>query len=194
MYIPITENQIQQLKPGDPLIIHGTFKKIYDDGDITFELTATNSRGGVEKDVIYCHPTCVSLPSEPPTLVGSPSKHSPCRKFRKGDKVRVVEWNGRDIARVGQIGYVVSDEYNSRVELTIDGWTKDVFYPACHLELVTPAEELEPYSIETCQYGYTVNKGELILATYNDENHPHAKEAAEAECARLNAEWRKEQK
>lgn len=56
-----------------------------------------------------------------------------------------------------------------------------------------PVEELEPYSVETCQYGYTVNKGELILAIYNDETHPNPKEAAEAECARLNAEYRKEE-
>ena len=31
------------------------------------------------------------------------------------------------------------------------------------------------------------------VATYSKGNHPKAKAAAEAECARLNAEWRKEQ-
>ncbi len=117
-------------------------------------------------------------------------KYDPCRKFRKGDMVRVVEWNGRDIARVGEIGHVVSDEHNCRVEIAIDGWKKEVYYPACHLKLIIPVEEGEPYFIEETSNGYRLMKrnGEL-LANYW-ENHPYAKEAAEAECARLNAEYR----
>lgn len=67
------------------------------------------------------------------------------------------------------------------IALPVQGW------------IPLPVEEMEPYSVETCQYGYTVNKGEDILATYNDEKHPHAKAAAQAECDRLNAEYRKEQ-
>lgn len=137
-------------------------------------------------------------------------KHDPCRKFRKGDKVRVVRWNGRDIARVGQIGYVVADEYNSRVELAIDGWTKDVFYPACHLELVTPVEELEPYYVSTnidcstCTIFKRVGEKKFVHSAYYFVNGRgcsnailginEANAAAEAECARLNAEYRKEQK
>lgn len=70
-------------------------------------------------------------------------KYDPCRKFREGDMVDVME-------------------------------------------------EMEPYSIDTCPYGYTVNKGEQMLATYNDETHPHAFRAACAERDRLNAEYRKE--
>ena len=123
-------------------------------------------------------------------------KYDPCRLFKKGDKVRVVEWNGRDIARVGQIGYVVSDEHNSRVELSIDGWTKDVFYPACHLELVTPVEELEPYRVETGGYNrFRIKKGNLEYSYFPFGEHcvlsmDEAKAAAEAECARLNDEYR----
>lgn len=145
------------------------------------------------------------LPSEPPTLVGSQSKYDPCRKFRKGDIVEPTEINGRFpqellgcyryevIVREGDMSnphYVtlkpllaVNSKHLSEIHVNV------VF-----LKLVTPIEEKYPYSIETCQYGYTVNKGELILATYNDENHPHAKEAAETERDRLNAEYRKEQK
>lgn len=128
-------------------------------------------------------------------------KYDPSRKFRKGDKVRVVEWNGRDIARVGQIGYVVSDEYNSRVELSIDGWTKDVYYPACHLELVTPVEELEPYimlgnapsnSIEV--RNKRTNKVEATF--YFGKDHAYtfeqASTRAEAERDRLNKAYHEE--
>lgn len=118
-------------------------------------------------------------------------KYDPYRRFKKGDIVRVVEWNGRVRARTGMVGRVVENERNSMVELAIDGWTKDVFYPACHLELVTPVEALELYSVQTCQYGYCVSKGARVLATYNDDNHPYAFEAAKAERDRLIAEYRK---
>ena len=185
-----------QLKRGDALLIHGTFRRIFSDGNIGIDVKETNIHTDQPQDnLIYVSPTCVSIPSEPPTLVGSQPKYDPCRLFRKGDKVRVVEWNGRDIARVGQIGYVVSDEYNSRVELSIDGWTKDVFYPACHLELVTPVEELEPFRVEeNCGVWRVLNKkSNLIASAYNESGHPHAKESAEAERDRLNTEHRKEQ-
>lgn len=124
-------------------------------------------------------------------------KYDPCRKFRKGDKVRVVEWNGREIARIGMIGEVVANEYNSKVELSIDGWTKDVYYPSCHLELVTPVEELEPYYVEEEGHSWCVRKPEpsdlySTLAWFSKKRHPQAKQAAEAECKRLNAEYRKE--
>jgi hypothetical protein len=129
-------------------------------------------------------------------------KYDPSRKFRKGDKVRVVEWNGRDIARVGQIGYVVSDEYNSRVELGIDGWKNSVYYPACHLELVTPVEEQGPYSVRhnEAHAAWSIY-GPFGLSAVNyfyGERYPYtnetAKVAAEAERDRLNAEYSKEQK
>ena len=114
-------------------------------------------------------------------------KYDPCRKFRKGDKVRVVEWNGRGIARIGMDGTVVEDEFNSKVNLAIDGWTKDVFYPACHLELVTPVEELEPFSVGGSIDGCILYK--------NGEHYAEFVSSIDAEraCKLLNAEYRKEQ-
>lgn len=121
-------------------------------------------------------------------------KYDPYRRFKKGDIVRVVEWNGRDIARVGMEGRVVGNERDSRVELAIDGWKKDVFYPACHLELVTPVEELKPYMVVLNTLGYHVEGCDgKVLATYYTIIHPNAYEAAKAECKRLIDEWRKEQ-
>lgn len=122
-------------------------------------------------------------------------KYDPCRLFKKGDKVRVVAWNGRESMRDGEVGFVVKkEEASGMVELSIDGWKNGVFYHACNLELVTPVEELEPYSIEKNIHGWIVYKDNPgnIVANFNN-THPHAKEAAEAECARLNAEHRKEQ-
>jgi hypothetical protein len=124
-------------------------------------------------------------------------KHDPCRLLREGDKVQVIARNGRCWGKTGEYlrgayCFVLEDEERNDMVKVRHNSSEYTIDPA-YLELVTPAEEMEPYSVETCQYGYTVNKGELILATYNDENHPHAKEAAEAERDRLNAEWRKEQ-
>lgn len=134
------------------------------------------------------------LPSEQP-------KHDPTRLFKKGDEVRVVAWNGRDIARIGQIGRVVSNEHNSRVELAIDGWTSSVYYPACHLELVTPVEELYMVHSIVGDNGKTaffaVRKGDVTVAAFFCDTprafiEEQARAAAEAERDRLNAEYRKE--
>ncbi|MBQ7022992.1 MAG: hypothetical protein IJN29_05385 [Akkermansia sp.] len=137
-------------------------------------------------------PTTTKIPEPAP-------KYDPCRKFREGDIVEPCQVKGR------WGGTYWKDHSGIRLTVTQDEneegvmWVKapDSLSPrvvdAVYFQLVTPVEELEPYSVETCQYGYTVNKGEDILATYNDEKHPHAKAAAEAERDRLNAEYRKEQ-
>lgn len=175
----LTEEQIKKLEPGDILVIHTTFDHIDDEGDLWFACPQMFDEHSIE----YIHPKCVSLPGE---TVEKP-KHDPCRLFKKGDEVRVVAWNGRDIARIGQIGRVVSDEHNSRVELAIDGWTSSVYYPACHLELVTSVEELEPYSIDPANTNVLFKRGKKF-ATFEDDDE------AQELCDRLNAEWRKEQK
>ena len=62
------------------------------------------------------------------------------------------------------------------------------------LKLVTPVEELEPYYVKEISNGYRLMKNDGNLLANYWENHPQAKAAAEAECARLNAEYRKERK
>ena len=182
------KEQINELKPGDEILIRGRFEKIKENGDysISYLLTTVHDKLYMYRAAV--HPSAV--------IIKSPSKHDPARLFKKGDAVRVVAWNGRDIARIGQIGRVVSDEHNSRVELAIEGWTKDVFYPACHLELVIPVEEMERYAVAPGDIAWFVvdrkhESGELNVAMYMN-THPNAQAAAEAECARLNAEHRKE--
>lgn len=195
----LTQEQIKNLKPGDKLVHEIRFIK--GGGDyIECSFSPLFSR---DKTTFLIDRSLLSLPSE---IVNSQSsivnKHDPCRKFKKGDEVRVVAWNGRDIARIGQIGRVVSDEHNSRVELAIDGWTSSVYYPACHLELVTPVEELEPYTVDECGFAPTfyVSKNGKVYMTipYKDgsslfQTREEALAAAEAERDRLNAEYRKEQ-
>ena len=129
----LTQEQINNLKPGDPVFVRGKFKYVDDDGDFWIE---TNN-------CYRCYdPLSVFLPSEHGTSV-PPPKHDPCRPFKAGDVARVVERFGRTDAT--HTHWDVADKYMKTV------------------------------------------------VTYNKAFHPNAKAAAEAECARLNAEWRKEQ-
>lgn len=180
--------ELKQLKPGDEIFIRARYKKTYADGDISFLHSNSNVYDEVIEMESFTHPSNVILPSD----LQPASKYDPCRLFKKGDSVRVVEWNGRQSLRVGRVGFVVKNEdASSMVELSIDGWKNGIFYHACHLELVTPVEELEPYKIQDTRYEYMIHRHLAIIATFLKEEHPRAKEAAEAECARLNEEYRK---
>lgn len=132
-------------------------------------------------------------------------KYDPNRLFCKGDKVRLVQCNGRNpFDSFNGIEYppdetiytADGDEYdNGKVELySMDSC--DVFeIHHSNLELVTPVEELEPYfvapsSITDAWRIVDTRIGATVATIF--KAHPHAKAAAEAERDRLNAEWRKE--
>lgn len=131
-------------------------------------------------------------------------KYDPCRLFRKGDKVRVVTYKGRNKTGVqtGEIGSIDKDEKDADVAVEVifygdDLWEADPAY----LELVTPVEELEPYSLDECGFAnavYLRKNGKTYLtipygaAACFLQSRAEALAAAEAECARLNAEYRKE--
>jgi hypothetical protein len=126
-------------------------------------------------------------------------KYDPCRKFRERDVVTPRLVNGRSYNNLheeymGKLLTVVRDEEkHSNIYVQCDGdeFTIDPAY----LELVTPVEELKQYFVAYDDRFYHVHKkGEdAALAVYYEAKHPHAKEAAQAECDRLNAEYRKEQ-
>lgn len=129
-------------------------------------------------------------------------KNDQNRKFRKGDKVRVVEWNGRNYYDIdhgtkletGCLAEIWEDEEDEQLEgyvsVIYQGYIRSV--PPCYLELVTPVEEIAPYFVEKGQISFRLKKGDKLLANYWP-SHPNAQAAAEAECDRLNAEYRKEQ-
>lgn len=80
-------------------------------------------------------------------------------------------------------------------EKTPPGIETEAFF----LELLPTVEELDPYFTKENreEVWWEVLKrdeadGALFVAIFNTEEHPNAKAAAEAECARLNAEYRKE--
>lgn len=129
----------------------------------------------------------------------SAPENAPCRLFKKGDIVRVVKYKGRPFSKfwepyIGSEMQVVDNETdceNPSIK-TPKGWQP--IDPA-YLELVTPVEELEPYKIafDDVTQNWNVIKDGVVLCSYKGTKHPHAEKSAEAECARLNAEYRKEQ-
>ena len=192
----MTKEEAKQLKNGDKVLIEAIFDQIDDDGDAVLEYTNSVSdceRGFVEPKHI------VGVVSE--TQPNKP-KYDPCRLFKKGDKVKLRETvKGRHTSMfvtglsLGKIYTVENDEFNHTVYIVGDEGLGR--YSFVHLELVTPVEELEPYYVKDDGTHYVVGKRpeepEIVyLAEYSNDRHPHAKEAAEAECARLNAEHRKE--
>lgn len=143
-------------------------------------------------------------------------KYDPCRKFRKGDKVRLIEWNGRKPfdtlhglkLNPGEVHIVLDDEYE-RNEVYIGMSAADEeqsVVHACNLELITPVEDVEPYIVEKSNDGstivFTVKKRDCSQGLdfrfcpgwggniFFSENH--CRKHAEAERARLNAEYIKE--
>ena len=140
-----------------------------------------------------------------PSFTPIPSKHgtsvpTTTRLFREGDKVRVVEKDGRTPTcfPVGKIkvGDILTVIENERGDAFINVKTEDgskMMAPWFHLELVTPVEELEPYKLIDSPNTYNIVRDSAMVMTIHKKSHPNAKAAAEAECARLNEEWRKEQ-
>lgn len=144
-------------------------------------------------------------------LIPAP-KYDPCRKFRKGDKVRVVPWNGRKYRdydhstelTTGSIGEIWEDEKDVQeeglVSVIYEGYIRSV--PPCYLELVTPVEEVELFYVceNTESKSFEVRRKEdhKVQAAfyYFDKDNTSAKrEAAKAtleHCDRLNAAYRKE--
>ena len=131
-------------------------------------------------------------------------KYEPCRLFKKGDRVEYSPRYGRACLEAPWIydeAEVIEDE--DKNGSVVVRFTFNYGEPAVHkvpwyyLQLVTPVEELKPYYVKDDGTHYVVGKlpeePEIVyLAEYSKDRHPHAKEAAEAECARLNAEHRKE--
>ena len=139
----------------------------------------------------------VSVPSNGIKNTEPTPKYDPCRKFRNGDRVRVVEERNDRIPPIcgriepGKVYTVSGNEDGGDVMLEVEGKYDCISW--LWLDLVTPVEELEPYSVVNAHTHWDVTDKDMkTVVTYSKAYHPHAKEAAEAECARLNAEYRKE--
>lgn len=198
----MTNEEAKQLKKGDKILIEAEVEFVYIDGDIKFSCKHTDCKGGIITRAYAVNPKNVTLMPEKP-------KYDPCRLFRKGDKVRVVEWNGHRYLyydhstelTTGCICEVNEDEKSEQEEgwVSVDYQGQIRYVPPCFLELVTPVEELAPYSVQTGGYNrWSVKKGDLLHSQYPFGEHcvfnmDEAKAAAEAVCDWLNDEYGKEQ-
>lgn len=188
----LTESQIKNLKEGDKLIAEVQFHSLVPYGDLMCLAPLTDSKGEAVKTPRFYNPSCLSLPPAPP-------KHDPTRLFKKGDIAKVIYARGRDVGvKVGTQVAVTSDECNGRVSVKVKEGFSITNLPIFYLELVTPAEELEPYRVETGGYNrFRIKKGNLEYSYFPFGEHcvlsmDEAKAAAEAERDRLNAAHRKD--
>jgi hypothetical protein len=159
----------------------------------------------VQETKAYVHHGCITHPLPFSEIYSVPTqpKYDPCREFQPGDKVRMVMRDGRHPYCIQMREHIVpTDTICTVVRCECNGFVaveyNNGYNPVVHfsfLELVTPVEELEPYSVTSDVGGhYVCDKEGMVISLYYNNSHPHAKEAAEDECDRLNAEWRKEQK
>lgn len=131
-----------------------------------------------------------------------------CRELRIGDKVRIrkvhgklpqCRYNGVAHVKEGDCCTILEDAYRNCYWVTMASnvhWCFD----AAYLELVTPVEEIAPYSVRhnNAHAAYSIY-GPYGLSAANyfyGDRYPYSKHsaatAAYAECDRLNAGYRKE--
>lgn len=180
----LTKEQIKNLKKGDKVLAEIEVTEICGENIIEAMHPACIIS---EKKTLYSgddfHRSCLSLPPTPP-------KHDPCRKFRKGDKVRIVKWNGRIPLCLDDC---IGSEYTVSLDEGINGFVHiegeiEIVHVA-HLELITPVEESDLYYIVDSPHAFSICKhgGSIFVATFY-KDQPHAREHAKKYCADLNAE------
>jgi hypothetical protein len=197
--------KLKDIKVGETYNVRVTVK--YIDG---YDVVAATIRQD-EKEGYRTRFHFEDIPAFSPISPETAPKYNPCRMFRKGDIVRLREYNGRKpydywhkqtIKHFGaKLDTVLEDELDSgNVDIFQDAPIDEltVRVNSCHLELVTPVEELEPYNVHETEYLFRVMQvvegGEQIVCEYRKSSHPNPKAAAEAERDRLNTEHRKGQK
>lgn len=201
----LTKEQIKNLKPGDPVVIHGVFWDNSTQGDIIVTCP-TMYADEVVQDRKYVHPTCCYLPEED-------LKHDLNRKFKKGDIVRVVKRGERlptchAPVKLGHTYTVSSNEAGGTILLDSPNGAIEW----CYLELVTPVEDTLPYYIVEkdieFQVRMRVEAEDCLISTFRFKNivegykryydmlpsMKQAGEAAAAECERLNKDYNNKQK
>ena len=181
------KEQINELKPGDEVLIRGRFVKIKENGDFRVDYLLTTVHDKLYMYRASVHPSAV--------IIKSPPKHDPCRLFKKGDRVRIVECKGRRTGYDKRIYKVCEDEEESGryIKLSLDGFIGHFTVDAAYIELVIPVEEIEQYNVVDAHTHWDVaDKDMKTVAIYSKSHHPNAKAAAEAERDRLNAKSRKE--
>lgn len=172
----------KNLKEGDAVVIHATIGAINKDDNSMACLKITPEPN---HNIYYC------VPIEFLHVATPAPKYDPCRLFKKGDRVREVRCRGRRFMEdspeslLTEGGVIANDEGSLHyIEVVTPDGQYNPFDPA-YLELVTPVEELEPYSIDTRTTTDILKHGEW---------YAHMSDGDEAEhlCQWLNEKHRKE--
>lgn len=157
----------------------------------TSEMCATTL---TEEQIKYMKEDCV--PFSVKTI--SPYMCDPYRKFKKGDKVRIVKYLGRIplylSSFLGSV-YTVTHDEDANGHVYIDGSLDFVVVP--HLELVTPVDKVKGFFLEDepelhCYLVHFGRPSNFEFVAKLDKDYYSRKEA-QAECDRLNAAYRTKQ-
>lgn len=172
---------IERIKRGTPVVLRGSFGKVCSDGKV----------------MIYANGHEVFMPMRAAeTRLEKMAFFE--RRFRAGDEVNVTSRYGRfpvvspmNHPWLGERVTVVEDEDDSGFVQVRSNSGHKMSVAFFFLELVSPVEERRPYEVvETMSLGgWQIMRDGLPLVLYDGNLHPNAKEAAEAECKRLNDEW-----
>lgn len=169
---------IEEIKVGETYNVRVKVEKL---GEEDLECTTIDPYG-----IRFC--TCYFDHKEALAFSPIPAKpkYDPCRKFKKGDVVRIVDWNGRAPIflkkHIGTIQIVDCDEDSNGVA-GIVGDIEAAY--AANLKLVTPVEELEPYSIDPETTTDIFKDGEWYAQVCDGDEAEHL-------CEWLNEKHRKE--
>lgn len=192
------EQEKMFVQQGDVVLVQGVVDKAHKSGDLLVRFkteSGVNSYAWIGKE--YVGKTWAVAPEKP--------TYDPCRIFKKGDKVEYSPRDGRDCLEAPWIydeAEVIEDE--DKTGSVVVRFTFNYGAPSIHkvpwyyLQLVTPVEELEPYYVGETASVYEVfnrneNNSSVAIFFKSQYSIEKAKERAAAECARLNAEHRKEQ-
>lgn len=218
----LTEEQIKALKPGDIIDIRGFVNLPLNNGNILAELRYEFDNR-ILPAYQRISTEFISLPSEQevPTPKYDPTR--PFKKGDRAQAVerngRTLTCFPAGRIKVGDIVTVAEDEAGDVFikVLTEDG--HEMMVPWFMLELITPVEEQEPYYIESETFDYEIRNANddpdigtslafhimfqdpdeseiLRVKSYYESyvySREHAEADAEAECKRLNEEYRKNQ-
>lgn len=197
----------ENIKKGDHVLIPGVVQREPEGEYLYVTYQCGINRNGLEYFRMADVSKYLIFPPENGTKNTEPSpKYDPCREFRIGDVVRVrkihgnlpqCRYNGMVKVKEGDCCTIHDKEHRNCYWITTpsgDNWCFDIAY----FELVTPVEGYFQVEGDEDEQEFYVVKGARFVASYGygpDDFYKkeEAKAAAEAECARLNAEHRKEQ-
>lgn len=182
----MTEEQINSLKEGDKFAVEYTVSK-HENGKVCIKLANGDVFG------VWLHSDNILTQG---TLV------TPSPTFEVGDTVKIVpdplthtiynKENEFDLCIHGKT-VKIAKTVDGKGDVVVDtGAGTDSLSIHC-LKLVKKAVK-DKYIVEEDDLAWCVTDKNWSVCSFNKSNHPDAKAAAEAECARLNAEWRKKEK